>query len=87
MKKSLSLTLLIITGFALFSVASCGSSTQPQAKSNIPEAAKQIAKANYSYDEEEAGSAASSTAKNVTASVPGFKGFSVYTDAETLRKT
>jgi hypothetical protein len=61
-KKSLSLTLLIITGFALFSIASCGSSTQPQAKSNIPEAAKQIAKADYTYDQEEAASAEKSMA-------------------------
>lgn len=78
MKKSLSLTLLIITGFAIFSIASCGSSTQPQAKSNIPEAAKQIAKADYTYDEEEVTIAE----KGVAAySARAFKGFPVYGDA------
>ena len=78
MKKSLSLTLLIITGFALFSIASCGSSTQPQAKSEIPEAAKQVAKTGYSYDEE-----AASAEKNMAApSTVTFKGFPIYGDAK-----
>ena len=78
MKKSISLTLLAVAGLIIFSIASCGGSSQPQAKSSIPEEAKQVAKANYSYDEEDADS--SSAAKTVTAA-KGFKGFNVYTDA------
>ena len=81
MKKSLSLTLLAVFGLLVFSIASCGGSNQPQAKSNIPEEAKQVAKANYSYDEEdEYNTSSSSTAKAVTTAA-GFKGFKVYTDA------
>ena len=80
MKKSLSLTLLAIAGLIVFSIASCGGSSQPQAKSNIPEDAKQVAKADYSYDEEdEYNTSSSSTAKAVTTAA-GFKGFKVYTD-------
>jgi len=75
-KKSLSLTLLAVAGLIVFSIASCGGSSQPQAKSSIPEDAKQVAKANYSYDEEDTYNTASSDAGKVT----GFKGFSVYTD-------
>ncbi|PJC48769.1 MAG: hypothetical protein CO035_01710, partial [Candidatus Omnitrophica bacterium CG_4_9_14_0_2_um_filter_42_8] len=77
MKKSLSLTLLTLAGLIVFCIASCGGSSQPQAKSNIPEDAKQVAKANYSYDEEDTYGMGSSTAGKVT----GFKGFKVYTDA------
>jgi len=80
-KKSLSLTLLAAAGLIVFSIASCGGSNQPQAKSSIPEEAKQVARANYSYDEEdEYNTAASSEAKAATAAA-GFKGFKVYTDA------
>lgn len=79
MKKSLSLTLLAAAGLIVFSIASCGGSSQPQAKSNIPEGAKQAAKANYSYDEEEA--AASSDTGKMPAPIAGFKGFPVYGDA------
>ncbi len=78
MKKSLSLTLLAIAGLVVFSIASCGGSSQPQAKSNIPEEAKQVAKANYSYDEEDTYNTASSDMGTVT----GFKGFPIYTDAK-----
>ena len=81
MKKSISLTLLAVAGLIVFSIASCGGSSQPQAKSNIPEEAKQIAKANYSYDEEEASDTASGAQKGM-ASVTGFKGFFIYTDAK-----
>ena len=77
MKKSLSLTLLAVAGLIVFSIASCGGSSQPQAKSIVPEDAEKVAKANYSYDEEDADS--SSAAKTVTAA-KGFKGFNVYTD-------
>ena len=81
MKKSLSLTLLAVAGLVVFSIASCGGSSQPQAKSNIPEEAKQVAKANNSYDEEAAYDAASG-AKKSTASTTGFKGFPIYSDAK-----
>ena len=78
MKKSLSLTLLAVAGLIVFSIASCGGSSQPQAKSNIPEAAKQVAKANYSYDEEDA---YNNKTSSDAGTVKGFKGFNVYTDA------
>ncbi len=71
MKKSLSLTLLAAAGLIVFSIASCGGSSQPQTKAGIPEETKQFAKANYSYDEGEAATA-----------VTGFKGFPIYTDAK-----
>ena len=75
MKKSLSLTLLAVAGLILFSIASCGGSSQPQAKSIVPEDAEKVAKANYSYDEDTYDTY--SDMKPVT----GFKGFNVYTDA------
>lgn len=78
MKKSISLTLLAVAGLIVFSIASCGGSNKPQAKSNIPEEAKQVAKANYSYDEEES----SYDEVKTSAPVTGFKGFPVYTDAK-----
>ncbi len=71
MKKSISLTLLAAAGLIVFSIASCGGSSQPQTKAGIPEETKQFAKANYSYDEGEAATA-----------VTGFKGFPIYTDAK-----
>ena len=77
MKKSISLTLLAAAGLIVFSIASCGGSSQPQAKSIVPEGAEKVAKTNYSYDEEDT---SSSAAKTVTAA-KGFKGFNVYTDA------
>ncbi len=80
MKKSISLTLLAAAGLIVFSIASCGGSSQPQAKSSIPEGAKQVAKANYSYDEEET-SASYDEAKS-SAPVAAFKGFPVYSDAK-----
>jgi hypothetical protein len=78
-KKSLSLTLLAVAGLIVFSIASCGGSSQPQAKAGIPEETKQFAKANYSYDEEE--TSAPSKAENAVTPAVGFKGFPVYTDA------
>ena len=81
MKKSLSLTLLAVAGLVVFSIASCGGSSQPQAKSNIPEETKQVAKANNSYDEEAAYDAASGAKKSM-ASTTGFKGFPIYSDAK-----
>jgi len=80
MKKSLSLTLLVAAGLVVFSIASCGGSSQPQAKPIVPEEAKQVAKADYSYDEEDAYDAVSSGAGKAMSAVTGFKGFPVYTD-------
>ena len=82
MKKSLSLTLLGIAGLVVFSIASCGVASQPQAKSNIPQEAQQVAKADYSYDEEETYDTASSAAEKSVSAVTGFKGFSIYSDAK-----
>lgn len=78
MKKSLSLTLLLVAGLVVFSIASCGGSNQPQAKSIVPEDAEKAAKTNYSYDEEDA---YSSSAEKTVTTAKGFKGFNVYTDA------
>lgn len=80
MKKSLSFTLLAIAGLVVFSIASCGGSSQPQAKAGIPEETKQIAKADYSYDDEEGVKASAGTEKSAVPSA-GFKVFPVYTDA------
>jgi hypothetical protein len=79
MKKSISLTLLAAAGLIVFSIASCGGSNQPQSGTGITEEAKQVAKANYSYDEEET-PALEYTEKTSTPTA-GFKGFPVYTDA------
>jgi len=74
MKKSTSLTLLAVAGVILFSIASCGgSSDRQQAKTSMPEGIKQVAKANYSYDEEDY------TGKD-TGMATAFKAFPVYTD-------
>jgi hypothetical protein len=78
-KKSLSLTLLAAAGLIVFSIASCGGSSQPQTKAGNSEETKQFAKANYSYDEEEA--ADSSEAGKAATAVTAFKTFPVYTDA------
>jgi hypothetical protein len=75
MKKSLSLTLLAVAGLIVFSIASCGGSSKPAEKANATQEETQVAKANYSYDEEAA--AVSTVAGKAT----GFKGFNVYTDA------
>jgi hypothetical protein len=79
MKKSISLTLLAVAGLIVFSIASCGGSNQPKT-AGMPEEAKQVAKANYSYDEEESYDTGSSAGKAATFTT-GFKGFPVYTDA------
>jgi len=80
MKKSISLTLLAAAGLIVFSIASCGGSSQPQTKASIPEEAKQLAKANYSYDEEDA--MASSAAEKPATVAISFKAFPIYTDAK-----
>ncbi|MDP2920962.1 MAG: hypothetical protein Q8O12_01145 [Candidatus Omnitrophota bacterium] len=82
MKKSLSLTLLLVAGLVVFSIASCGGSKQPEAKSIAPEDAQKSAKTNYSYDDEDVYGTASSSAEKTMAAVTGFKGFNVYTDAK-----
>ncbi|MFA4991177.1 MAG: hypothetical protein WC569_01165 [Candidatus Omnitrophota bacterium] len=70
MKKSISLTLLLVAGLMLFSIASCGgSSDRGEAAENT-----QLARVESSYDYEE---------ESVPAAVdeaPAFKAFSVYTD-------
>ncbi|MFA5388491.1 MAG: hypothetical protein WC312_01905 [Candidatus Omnitrophota bacterium] len=80
MKKSISLTLLAAAGLIVFSIASCGGSSQPQAKSIMPEETKQVAKADYSYDEE--GAQASTDMEKAAVAVTTFKGFPVYSDAK-----
>ena len=52
MKRSLSLTLLVIAGLMLFSIASCGGSSERQAASNIPEEREQYAQVDYDYEED-----------------------------------
>ena len=63
-------------GLIVFSIASCGGSSQPKAKSDMPEGAKQMAKADYSYDEEETYGGS----EKAMAPMTGFKGFAVYID-------
>ena len=56
MKKSLSLTLLVIAGLALFSIASCGGSSEREyyVEEYEPEAeTTELAQADYSYDYED----------------------------------
>jgi hypothetical protein len=76
MKKSLSLTLLAMAGLIVFSIASCGGSSQSTSTS---EEAKQTAKADYSYDEGNAAASNDTEKAPVVAAV--FKVFPVYTDA------
>ncbi|MBU4186536.1 MAG: hypothetical protein KKC23_10125 [Proteobacteria bacterium] len=68
MKKSLSLTLLVITGLVLFSIASCGGS-------KADSAAAKLARVDYSddYDSYDVYTEETSAAR-------GFKTFPVYTD-------
>lgn len=79
MKKSISLILLAMAGLIVFSIASCGGSNQPQVNAGIPEGAKQVAKADYSYDEEDA---VAYSAEKAAMPATGFKGFNIYTDAK-----
>jgi hypothetical protein len=75
MKKSICFTLLAVAGVILLSIVSCGGSSDRQAvKSNMPEETTRLAKADYSYDEEDY------TASSVGAVATVFKGFPVYTD-------
>lgn len=54
MKRSLSLTLLAIAGLILFSIASCGGSSEREIVTEAePEEAMQYAQADYSYDYED----------------------------------
>ncbi len=74
MKKSLSLTLLVIAGLALFSIASCGGSSERQYvedfEADIEESASaQYAQADYDYEDEYVEEVASV-----------FKPFPIYTD-------
>ncbi len=68
MKKSLSLTFLVIAGLMLFSIASCGGSSDRE----------QYAQADYSYDYDE--EAYDTYEEEVESVVSSFKAFPIYTD-------
>ncbi|MBU4312599.1 MAG: hypothetical protein KJ706_07770 [Candidatus Omnitrophica bacterium] len=67
MRKSLSLTFLVIAGLMLFSIASCGGSSDRE----------QYAQTDYSYDYEED---AYDTYEETESVVTSFKAFPIYTD-------
>ena len=74
MKRSLSLTLLVVAGLMLFSIASCGGSNDRKITEIPKEETKQYAQADYTYDYED-----DMYSKNdITSS--SFKPFPVYTD-------
>lgn len=76
MKRSLSLTLLIIAGLVLFSIASCGGSNEREFSSAGTEDAKEYAQADsYDYEEDLYG-----TYQEDEESIVSFKPFPVYTD-------
>jgi hypothetical protein len=80
MRKSLSLTLLVIIGLMLFSIASCGSN-QRQSANTAQDETKQYAQADYSYeyDEEDLYDTEETSAeKEVSANT--FKAFAIYLD-------
>ena len=76
MKKSLSLTLLVMIGFVLFSLASCGGSNQREyAQDAAQEEYDQYAQADYSYDDD-----AYDVYTEEEYSVTTFSTFPIYTD-------
>jgi len=76
MKKSLSPTLLVIAGLMLFSIASCGGSSERQSTDTAAEEAKQYAQ--YDYEEEELYDIYDTYVEEDI--VTTFKPFPVYTD-------
>jgi len=77
MKRSLTLTLLLIAGLMLFSIASCGGSNERQFAGSGQEDLDQYAQADYSYDYEEDVYDAYVEKKEI---VSNFKTFPIYTD-------
>lgn len=78
MKRSLSLTLLVIAGLMLFSIASCGGSNERQYSEEFnaeSDQNAQYAKADYSYDYED-----DYAMEEEVPAVSSFKAFPVYTD-------
>jgi len=76
MKRSLSLTLLAIAGLILFSIASCGGSSERQSVADTAqEDAQQYTQADYSYEYEDY-----DTYEEEEKAVVNFKTFPVYGD-------
>ena len=78
MKKSLSLTLLVIAGLVLFSIASCGGSSEREYVDTASKDVREYAEADYSYDYEEED--LYDTYVEEKEVVTTFKPFPVYTD-------
>jgi len=77
MKKSLSLTLLVMIGFVLFSLASCGGSNQGEyAQDAAQEEYDQYAQEDYFYDDYDAYDVYTEEEPSVTT----FNAFPIYTD-------
>lgn len=77
MKKSLSLTLLVMIGLVLFSLASCGGSNQKEyTQDDAKEEYDQYAQADYSYDDYDVYDVYTEEQPSVTP----FSTFPIYTD-------
>lgn len=80
MKKSLSLTLLVMAGLVVFSIASCGgSNAREYAQDTTKEGYDQYAKADYSYEEEDLYESDDAYVEEEPI-VSTFNAFPVYTD-------
>jgi len=77
MRKSLSLTFLVIAGLIVFSIASCGGSSEREYADTSSEDIKQYAQAEYSYDED-----LYDTAAEEEKAETSFKVFTVYNDGK-----
>ena len=77
MKRSLSLTLLAIVGLILFSIASCGGSSERQAVDTTSEDVEQYAQADYSYEYDDE---LYETYEEEKPAAGTFKPFPVYSD-------
>ncbi len=75
MKRSLALTLLLIAGLMLFSLVSCGGSSEREHAEAGEENMAEYAQADYSYDYEEA-----YVEEEEEVVVTNFKPFPIYTD-------